>query len=141
DQMMKKNNKHPLEYSINDYVCLEIPRIDRNSVDRSILPCKVIEELSDKTYRLQCKSGILDIVYGVNEIMPLGPTEYEELKVCQDNIISLREAARMQSTSTVTGTKCNCKGECKNNSCKCRRSNLVCGSGCHPHSYKCKNKE
>ncbi|CAG8701941.1 1183_t:CDS:1, partial [Dentiscutata heterogama] len=80
DQIMKKNNKHPLEYSINDYVCLEIPRIDHNSVNRSILPCKVIEKLSDKTYHLQCKSGILDIVYGVNEIMPLGPTEYEELE-------------------------------------------------------------
>ncbi|CAG8619388.1 8069_t:CDS:1, partial [Cetraspora pellucida] len=50
--------------------------------------------------------------------MSLGLTEYKELEVCQDKIISIREAAGMQSVSTITGTKCNYKSECKNNSCK-----------------------
>ncbi|CAG8765613.1 7982_t:CDS:1, partial [Cetraspora pellucida] len=49
DQMLKKN-KHPLEYSINDYVCISIPKIDRNSIDRHTLPCKIIGELPNKTY-------------------------------------------------------------------------------------------
>ncbi|CAG8842971.1 15748_t:CDS:2, partial [Racocetra persica] len=62
DQMLKKN-KHPLEYSINDYVCIAIPKIDRNSIDRPTLPCKVIEELPNQTYRLQCKNGILNTTY------------------------------------------------------------------------------
>ncbi|CAG8856600.1 29511_t:CDS:1, partial [Gigaspora margarita] len=37
---------------------------------------------------------------GTNEIIPLGPTEYEEFEVCQDNIICLREDTRIQSTFT-----------------------------------------
>ncbi|CAG8777413.1 14522_t:CDS:2, partial [Dentiscutata heterogama] len=78
DQMLKKN-KHPLEYSINDYICVAIPKIDRNSIDRYTLPCKIISELPDKMYHLQCKNRILDTTYGVNELMPLGPTSYEEL--------------------------------------------------------------
>ena len=45
--------------------------------------------------------------------MPLGPNEYGELENCQSDIISIREAARMQSTSATTGIQCNCKGECK----------------------------
>ncbi|CAG8618742.1 14120_t:CDS:1 [Cetraspora pellucida] len=139
--MLRKNNKHPLKYSINDYICIAVSRIDCNAIDQPTLPCKVIEELPKETYRLQCKSGILETIYNANEIIPLGPLEYEELEVCQDKIISVQEAARMQSVSTVTGTKCNCKGECKINSCSCRRSNLVCGNGCHPHSNKCKNRE
>lgn len=32
DQILKNNN-HPLEYSINNYMCLVIPKIDRNSID------------------------------------------------------------------------------------------------------------
>ncbi|CAG8508936.1 1892_t:CDS:2, partial [Scutellospora calospora] len=59
NQMLKKN-KHKPEYSINKYVCIAVPKIDRNHVDRHTLPCKVIEELPDKMYRLQCKNGILD---------------------------------------------------------------------------------
>ncbi|PKC60878.1 hypothetical protein RhiirA1_467395 [Rhizophagus irregularis] len=105
DQMLK-NNKHPLEYSINDYVCLAIPRIDRNSIDR----CK---KYSDQTYKLQCKNGILDISFIANELMPLGPNEYRKLENCQSDIISVREAARMQSTSAITRVQSNCKGKCK----------------------------
>ncbi|CAG8755598.1 7094_t:CDS:2, partial [Cetraspora pellucida] len=88
-QMLRKNNKHPLKYSINDYVCIAIPKIDCNAIDQSTLPCKVIEELPNKTYYLQCKNRILDTTFNVNKIMSLGLTEYEEFKVCQDKIISV----------------------------------------------------
>jgi hypothetical protein len=105
------------------------------------LPCKVIEKCSNQTYKLQCKNGILDTTFSANELMPLGPTEYKELESCQSDIIGVREAAKKQSTSAITGIQCNCKGECKKNVCKCKRSNLPCGSSCHPHSSKCLNKE
>ncbi|CAG8499198.1 17356_t:CDS:2, partial [Racocetra fulgida] len=100
NQMLKKN-KNPCEYSINDYVCLMVPKINHNSIDQYTLPCKIIEELPNQTYRLQCKNGILDSTYCANEIMPLGLAIYEELEVCQEKTIGIREAARMQSTSTA----------------------------------------
>ncbi|CAG8789945.1 10018_t:CDS:2, partial [Cetraspora pellucida] len=90
----------------------------RNAIDQSTLSCKIIKELPNEIYCLQCKNRILDTTFNVNEIMSLGPTKYKELEVCQDKIISIQEAAGMQSVSTVTGTKCNCKSECKNNSCR-----------------------
>ncbi|CAG8474863.1 41039_t:CDS:2 [Gigaspora margarita] len=60
-------------------------------------------------YRLQCKNGILDINFNANELTPLGPTKYEELEACENDIIGVRETARMQSISIVTGVNCNCK--------------------------------
>ncbi|CAG8809791.1 22622_t:CDS:2, partial [Cetraspora pellucida] len=116
-----------------------ISKIDRNSIDWHTLPCKIIGELPNKTYHLQCKNGIINTTYCTNELIPLGLTEYEELNVCQDDVISVCEVARMQLMSTMTGTKYNCKGECKNNSCKCKCLNVVCGCGCHPHNVKCIN--
>ncbi|CAG8768189.1 5613_t:CDS:2, partial [Racocetra persica] len=117
-----KKNKHQLEYAINEYVCIAIPKIDRNSINQHTLPCKVIEELPNKMYHLQCKNGILDVTFNANELMPLGPTKYEELEICENNVTSIREAARIQSMSIVTGVYCNCKSECKNNNCKCKRA-------------------
>jgi hypothetical protein len=67
------------------------------------LPCKVIEKCSNQTYKLQCKNGILDTTFSANELMPLGPTEYKELESCQSDIIGVREAAKKQSTSAITG--------------------------------------
>ncbi|CAG8826796.1 21202_t:CDS:1, partial [Cetraspora pellucida] len=40
--------------------------------------------------------------FNVNKLMSLGLTKYEELEVCKNNAISVCEAARMQSISTVT---------------------------------------
>ncbi|CAG8573700.1 4832_t:CDS:2, partial [Cetraspora pellucida] len=87
--IINQEDNHPLKYSINDYICIAIPKIDCNAIDQSTLSCKVIEELPNETYRLQCKNGILDTTYNVNEIMSLELTEYEELEVCQDKINSV----------------------------------------------------
>ncbi|CAG8569152.1 16335_t:CDS:2 [Cetraspora pellucida] len=73
-------------------------------------------------YYLQCKNEILDVTFNANEFIPLSLTKYEELEICENKVISVCEAARMQSMSTVTGVYCNCKSECKNNNCKCKRS-------------------
>ncbi|CAG8479711.1 24431_t:CDS:2 [Cetraspora pellucida] len=64
------------------------------------LPCKVIEELPNKMYCLQCKNGIINTTFNANELMPLGSNKYEELEVCKNNVISVREVARVQSIST-----------------------------------------
>ncbi|PKY46475.1 hypothetical protein RhiirA4_461342 [Rhizophagus irregularis] len=82
---MIAKSKHKLEYEIREYV--------------KILICKVIEKLNYNDtfkYRLGCISGILNNLY------------------CADNI-SVREAARNQSSSTgmLTGSMCKCKSNCK----------------------------
>ncbi|CAG8808927.1 10667_t:CDS:1, partial [Cetraspora pellucida] len=64
-----------------------ISKIDYNSIDWQTLLCKVIEELSNKIYHLQYKNRILDISFNTNELMPLGPTMYEELEDCENKVI------------------------------------------------------
>src|SRR5690242_4459599 len=49
-------------FEVGSIVVLSIPRIDRHNVDRSLLPCKIIEKTKGK-YRLGCASGILDVTY------------------------------------------------------------------------------
>ncbi|CAG8528865.1 23085_t:CDS:1, partial [Cetraspora pellucida] len=42
-------------------------------------------------YYLQYKNSILNIAFNANKLMPLGPTKYEELEVCENNAISIHE--------------------------------------------------
>jgi len=53
---------------------------------------------------------------------------------------SLREVARLQSVTDGQGMlKCDCKGGCKTNRCKCRQAKVLSNSRCH-HSATCANK-
>ena len=59
--------------------------IDRYNVDRSLLPCKIVEKTNGK-YRLGCASGILN----VNELNLVEAAEFPELDNIPQQTISLR---------------------------------------------------
>ncbi|CAG8738025.1 13151_t:CDS:2 [Rhizophagus irregularis] len=101
-------SKHKLEYEIKEYIKILIPKIDRFDTNRPVLPCKVIEKLNYNDtfkYRLGCISGILNNLYYAGELK-----EYLELDHIPTDNISVREAARNQSSSTgmLTGSMCKC---------------------------------
>jgi len=102
-------------FEMGSIVTILIPQIDRNSVDRSLLPCKIIEKTNRK-YRLGCASGILNVTYGANELNLVEAAEFPELDDIPQRTVSLREAARGQSVVRVTSSrnrvKCNCKRAC-----------------------------
>ena len=53
---------------------------------------------------------------------------------------SLREIVRLQSINGGQGVmKCDCKGGCKTNRCKCKQAKVLCNSRCH-HSGRYDNK-
>ena len=141
---MIAKSKHKLEYEIGEYVKILISKIDRFGTDRPVLPCKVLEKLTYNDtfkYRLGCVSGILNNLYCAGELDPFVVKEYPELDHIPTNNISVREAARNQSSSTgmLTGSMCKCKTKCNTNKCCCRKSGAKCGSRCHS-GKSCSNK-
>jgi hypothetical protein len=94
-------------------VTISIPQIDRYSVDRPLLPCKIVEKTNGK-YRLGCASGILNDTYGANELNLVKAVDFPELDNIPQRTVSLREAAKGQSVvraaSNSQVNKCNCKG-------------------------------
>lgn len=140
-QMEARNKKRPQQYLEGDLVAISVPRVDRNSTDRTTLPCKVLEILDNGLYRLGCKSGILDNCYNAAEILPLGPVSFPELDEIPGDRVSVRHAARSQASSSVTGSRCECRGTCSDMRCKCRKAGVHCNSGCHAFSKKCCNND
>jgi hypothetical protein len=140
NQMNKKKRSN--NYEVGDLVRIRIPKIDRSGVDRPTLPCKVIEITENNQCVLGSKFGIINIYYSPGEIEPLGTIHFPELDNLPSNKISVREAARLQSTGPATGAICNCKSNCNSNKCRCKKVGGNCGSRCHggrPCQNKCNN--
>jgi hypothetical protein len=136
---MNKGKKRIKEYQIGDLVRVAVPKIDRFSVDRPTLPCKIIEKTENNKYGLGSKFGTIEIYYAANELEPLGTAAFPELNEIPSNKISVREAARLQSIGTLSVGICNCKGECNSNKCRCKKAGGICGSRCHS-GHSCQNK-
>ncbi|CAG8595124.1 1259_t:CDS:2 [Rhizophagus irregularis] len=136
---MSKGRKRIKEYQISDLVRVAVPKIDRFSVDRPTLPCKIMEKTENNKYSLGSKFGIIGVYYSASELEPLGTETFPELEVIPLNKISIREAARLQSAGLVSGGICNCKGECNSNKCRCKKAGGDCSSRCHS-GHSCQNK-
>src|SRR5436305_2681393 len=137
---MNMKKKWPNRYEIGDLIRIAISKIDRSGVDYPTLPCKIIEATENNNYLLGLKFGIINVYYSPGEIEPLGTMHFPKLDHLPSNKISVREAARLQSTGPVTGAICNCKGNCDNSRCCCRKVGKKCESRCHG-SRSCQNKE
>ena len=69
----------------------------------------------------------------------LGTIVFSKLDEIPFNEISVREAVRLQSIGSVSGGLCNCKSECNNNKCHCKKMGKKCNSRCHS-GRSCQNK-
>jgi len=145
NQMVNQMNlgrKRPNQYEIGDLVRIMIPKIDRSGIDRPTLPCKIIKKTESNQYVLGSKFGIINTCYSPGEFEPLGVQCFPELNNLPSNKISVREAAHLQNTGSNTSVICNCKHNCNNNKCSCKKKGSNCGSRCHggrPCNNKCDN--
>ncbi|CAG8721565.1 8956_t:CDS:1, partial [Ambispora leptoticha] len=138
-QQMSKGKRKLTGYEINDLVRVAIPKIDRFSIDRPTLPCKILDKTENNKYQLGSKFGIIEVLYFASELEPLGTTSFPELDIIPSNKISIREAGRLQSMGPSCAI-CSCKSDCSNNRCRCKKSGGKCGSRCHG-GRSCQNKE
>ncbi|KAF0461087.1 retrotransposon nucleocapsid protein [Gigaspora margarita] len=51
---------------------VNIPKIDRFSIDRLTLPCKILEKTREDRYKLGCKFGVISVCYSSSELEALG---------------------------------------------------------------------
>lgn len=140
DRLLKGGSTNR-NFEVGSVVVLSIPRIDRNIVDRPLLPCKIIEKPNGK-YRLGCASGILEVTYDANELNLVKTADFPELENIPPQRITLREAARSQSVvGVVSGrqTKCICKGTCIDSRCGCKKAKQKCNERCHKTNSSCRN--
>src|SRR5579859_7579532 len=135
---MNKKKKWVMDYQIGDLVRVTIPKIDRFSTDRFMVSCKIMKKIEDK-YQVGSMFGIIEICYSAGELEPLGTAVFPELENIPSNKITIREVAHLQSVGLVSGGLCNCKSECNNNKCRCKRMDEKCGSRYHS-GRSCKNK-
>ncbi|GES80335.1 KRAB-A domain-containing protein 2-like [Rhizophagus clarus] len=131
--------KRSTSYEVGDLVRITIPKIDRSSIDHPTLSCKVLEIIKNNQYVLGSKFGIINMHYSPGEIEPLDTIDFSELNNLPSNKISVKEAAHLQSTGLVTEAICNCKSNCNNNKCYCKKVGQNCGSRCHS-DHPCQNK-
>ena len=136
---MNKGKKRIKEYQIRDLVRVAIPKIDRFSIDHPTLPCKIMEKTENNKYGLGLKFGVIEIYYNAGELEPLGTASFPELDDIPSNKISIREAARLQSVGSLSVGICNCKSNCNNNKCRCKKAGGSCNSRCHS-GRSCQNK-
>jgi hypothetical protein len=136
---MNKKKKRRANFQIGDLVRVQIPKIDRFSIDRPTLPCKITEKISEEQYRIGCQFGTINVCYSSGELEPLGTMVYPELDEIPSGTLSIREAARLQSAGGVSNVLCNCKKSCNKKTCKCKKAGGKCTSRCHS-GRSCANK-
>jgi len=124
---------------IGDTVRVRIPDVDRARTDGRNILAIVMQTGQDNLYKLGTKHGILNQKYSRNEFT-VCKEKFLSVEEVLDVDISLRECARLSSNCGGQGySRCNCKGGCKSDRCKCRKEKKLCNSKCH-HSSSCTNK-
>ncbi|CAF5057243.1 unnamed protein product, partial [Rotaria sp. Silwood1] len=126
--------------NVGDNVLVPVPDVDRGPTDARNILAVIMGTAHDK-YKLGTQNGVLLGYYSYHQVCkaPGLPTLFIH-DVQNDEPKSLREIARLQSVTGGQGLlKCDCKGGCKTNRCKCKQANMLCNSRCH-HSATCGNK-
>ena len=136
---MNLDRKRLNQYEVGDLVRIMISKIDCSGIDHPTLPCKIMKRTENNQYVLGSKFGIINVYYSSEEIEPLEIQYFFKLDNLPSNKISVKEAACLQSTGSNTSVICNCKHNCNNNKCSCKKKGSNCGSRCHSGRL-CQNK-
>jgi hypothetical protein len=127
-----------------DLVRLKIAVEDRCSTDNKRIFCRVVEVKHGNRYGLQCQYGILQGFYrtkNIDRLVATIPHHIPTFKNGSHRMLSLREAAHLQSPAELMQVRCGCKGNCNTIRCKCFKAKVECTLHCHGQTdgVKCTN--
>ena len=113
------------------FVLVRIPTVDRASGNLPRLLCKVVDVggKDGSLFKLACIYGILNSLYDMGDLELLNSVV--DISHWVETAISLHSAAK-QASFSLSCKRCNYKGNCTAKSCKCRKTEVPCGSKCHP---------
>jgi len=134
-----------------DVVLVPLDDVDCTKVDPgNLIGVVVSTDKRHSTCRIAVKHGILHRAYIYHAVKTVDPAsnnmDLHDLRDAFDNWRSLpklteRAAARFISSVGGQGMiHCMCRGECKTNSCSCKKAGRQCSSRCHRNNSRCKNK-
>jgi len=98
-----------------------------------------MKRIENNQYILGSKFEIINIYYLSGEIESLEIQYFSKLDNLPSNKIFVREAAHFQNTGLNTNVICNCKYNCNNNKCSCKKKESNYRSRCYD-DHSCQNK-
>ena len=140
NKMLKRSESQRPPLQVGDNVRVAIPKVDRGRADPPNM-LAVITSCDDHG----------GYVVGTDKGRVKGSLPWNALEKCKQNVflspedvpdadLSIRQTVTKQSFGGGQGfTRCSCRAGCQNGRCKCKRSNVLCNSRCHPN-ITCKNK-
>ncbi|CAG8638664.1 40573_t:CDS:2, partial [Gigaspora margarita] len=93
-KICNNSKSSPSDYD-NDFIRVNIPKIDQFSIDRPILSCNILKKTRENRYKLGCKFGVISVCYSLSKLEALETITYPELNEIPLDKISIREAARL----------------------------------------------
>ena len=139
-KMLKRSEAHRPPLLVGDNVRVPIPKVDRGRTDPGNVIGVVTEITEHGSYKVGTKRGQLKGALSRNLVEKCSQNVFLSPKDVPDSELSVRQAAAQESIGHGQGfLHCGCKTGCQNGRCKCKKSNRLCNSRCHPN-LSCKNK-
>ena len=92
-------------------------------------------------------TGILNTTFSYSDLIDLRNVRFEDLENTDPSSLeriaftkASRDVSGFANPTKVGASICNCKGNCSNNRCSCRKNNIKCSTKCHPDEATCLNK-
>jgi hypothetical protein len=110
---------------------------DHSKLDRHSLLAKVLSFDNHGKLIIGNDIGILKQHFDSHELLPL-EGDWPSLKNIPKTIITLQEAARIQSITKISSVRYHYKNNCQDNHCRCFKAKETYTSKCH--SFSCINR-
>ena len=133
--MLKRTSGKLQEAIVGKCVAIFVTEFDRGRWDSPNI-VGVILEIKDKKYKIGTKAGIVSNWLERNAFECV---LYKGLKTSTHGSLNLREIVKKLSVGNGhVYVRCQCKGACVAEKCKCFKWNILCNSACHGRS-PCEN--
>jgi len=135
-------------------VRVAVADVDRARTDSPTATFVIVEAIEkgkthkETMYKLACEAGVLKTLYSRSYVDPV-PQATPALVGLQSVLesyqglpqdISMRACIKSISAAGGQGmVRCDCKGACDNNRCKCNKAGRKCNSRCHKGNTHCTN--
>ena len=127
-----------VHYKLGEAVTVKVPPQDRGPCDLNRVP-GIIVETNNGFHKIKTQYGVLKTQYRTDELERCRSLSTDE-GWGNDEIITLREAARRFDRREEEVSVCKCKSGCGNKKCRCFKQNLKCTTRCHS-GQNCTNKD